>query len=184
MKSGYFHVLIHPKFRTYFGFKIGSAYLHFNGVCFGWSQGCYVFTVFMQEIFIEVRARAILVSAYIDDGITADSKYERCLWSIVRIIKLLNLLGAYFGLPKCRFLPSQEGEWLVFEVISQEEGFRVSAKKMIKVLAVLNQLVSTQVVLPRQSAAVARNLIGAGGASSVPLLKRILPSNSGEIRLG
>jgi uncharacterized integral membrane protein len=105
LKSGYFHVLIHPKHQTYSGFKIGTAYLHFNGVCFRWSQACYVFTVVMQEIFIEVRARAIPVLAYIDDGITADSKYERCLWSIVRIVKLLDLLGAYFGLPKCRFKP-------------------------------------------------------------------------------
>jgi hypothetical protein len=35
LKSGYFHVLNHPDYQTYFGFKIGSAYLHFNGVCFG-----------------------------------------------------------------------------------------------------------------------------------------------------
>jgi hypothetical protein len=27
LKSGFFHVLIHPDYQTYFGFKIGSAYL-------------------------------------------------------------------------------------------------------------------------------------------------------------
>jgi hypothetical protein len=32
LKSGYFHVLIPPKYRPYFGFKIGDAYLHFNGM--------------------------------------------------------------------------------------------------------------------------------------------------------
>jgi hypothetical protein len=94
LKSGYFHVHIHPDYRTYFGFKIGSAYLHFNGVCFGWMHACYVFTVVMQKIFIEVRARAIPVLSYIDDGLTGDHRYERCLWSVVRIVKLLDLLGA------------------------------------------------------------------------------------------
>jgi hypothetical protein len=79
LKSGYFHVLVHPKFRTYFGFKIGDAYMHFNGVRFGWKQACYVFTVVMQEVFLEVRARSIPVSSYIDDGLTADSSYARCL---------------------------------------------------------------------------------------------------------
>lgn len=159
LKSGYFHVLIHPKYRTYFGFQIGGAYLHFNGVCFGWKQPCYVFTVVMQEVFLEVRARSIPVLAYIDDGITADPSYEKCLWSVVRVVKLLDLLGAYFGIPKCRFRPSQEGEWLGFELVSRDEQFRVSSKKMKRVLAVLARLISTQEVTPRQLAAVAGKLI-------------------------
>jgi hypothetical protein len=50
LKSGYFHVLIHPKYRTYFGFKVGDAYLHFNGVCFRWAQACYIFTAVMQDL--------------------------------------------------------------------------------------------------------------------------------------
>lgn len=160
LKSGYFHVLIHPKYRTYFGFKVGTAYLHFNGVCFGWSQACYVFTVVMQEIFIEARARGIPVSSYIDDGITADPRYGRCLWSVVRIVKLLNLMGAYFGIPKCRSRPSQEGEWLGFEVITREEEFRVSAKKMGKVFGAMSKLIESTKITPRQLAAtVAGNLI-------------------------
>lgn len=44
-------------------------------------------------------------------------------------------------------------------MLSREEEFRVSAKKMSRVLAVLNQLLSTQVVSPRQLAAVAGMLI-------------------------
>lgn len=87
LKSGYFHVLVHPKFRTYFGFQIGDAYLHFNGVCFGWAQAsCYIFTAVMQEVFLEVKARGIPVLSYIDDGLTADSLRERCLWAVVLII--------------------------------------------------------------------------------------------------
>jgi hypothetical protein len=122
LKSGYFHVLIHPRYRTYFGFKIEDAYLHFNGMCFGWSQACYIFTIVMQEMFLEVRARSIPISSYIDDGITADQSYGRCLWAVVLIIRLLNLLGAYFGLPKCHFRPSQEGEWLGFEIVSVKKS--------------------------------------------------------------
>jgi hypothetical protein len=161
LKSGYFHVVIHPKFRTYFGFQVGDAYLHFNGVCFGWAQACYIFTVVMQEIFMEVRERSIPVSSYIDDGITVDPQRDRCLWSVVLIVKLLNLLGAYFGLPKCHFWPSQEGEWLGFEVIStdSEEIFRVSDWKMEKVKEVLNQCLESEVISPRQLAALAGKLI-------------------------
>jgi hypothetical protein len=157
LKSGYFHVLIHPQYRTYFGFKFGGAYFHFNGVCFGWKQACYVFTVVMQEVFLEVRARAIPVSAYIDDVITADPRYEKCLWSVVRIVKLLDLLGAFLGLPKCRFRPSQEGEWLGFEF--RPERRNSGSQKMGKVHKVLAQLIATQEVSARQLAAVAGKLI-------------------------
>lgn len=159
LKSGYFHVVIHPKYRTYFGFKIGDAYLLFNGMCFGWSQACYIFIVVMQEVFLEVREREIPVSLYIDDGLTADLAYERCLWAVVLGIRLLVLLGAFFGLPKCRFRPSQEGEWLVFEVVTCEERFRVSERKMAKVKAVLEQILGVETVTLRQLAAVAGKLI-------------------------
>jgi hypothetical protein len=94
----------------------------------------------MQEVFLEVRERGIPVSSYIDDGLTADLSYERCLWAVVLIIRLLVLLGAFFGLPKCRFRPSQEGEWLGFEMITQEEKFQVLARKMAKVKAVLERI--------------------------------------------
>lgn len=78
---------------------------------------------------------------------------------MVRVVKLLNLLGAYFGLPKCRFRPSQEGEWLGFEIISPEKIFRVSEKKMAKVKAALARFLQVDKVTPRQLAAIAGKLI-------------------------
>lgn len=81
-------------------------------------QTCFVFTVVMQEILTEVRCRSIPISFYIDNGITADPLYGRCLWAVVLVVRLLNLLGAFFGLPECHFRPSQEGEWLGFEIVS------------------------------------------------------------------
>jgi hypothetical protein len=91
--------------------------------------------------------------------ITADLSYERCLWSTVRIVWHLDLLGAYFGLPECRFRPSQEGEWLSFEVVTKNEEFRVSLKKMKKVLVALARLTASPDVSPRQLATVAGKLI-------------------------
>jgi hypothetical protein len=159
LKSGYFHVLLHPKFRTYFGFQLGDVYLHFNRVCFGWKQACYVFTVVMQKVCLEVRARSIPVSSYIDDRLTADELYARCLWAIVLIAHLLNRLGAYFGLPKCHFRRTQTGEWLGFEVVSREELFRVLDRKMEKVRAALTAFLESETTTPRQLAAVAGKLI-------------------------
>jgi hypothetical protein len=106
-----------------------------------------------------VRAGSIPISSYINDEITADSVYGRCLWAVILIIKLLNLLGTYFGLPKCHFLPNKKGEWLGFEIISEEELFRVSDKKLEKVKAALTQVLNSETITPRQLAAIAGKLI-------------------------
>jgi hypothetical protein len=34
-KAGYYHPKIHPRFRTYFGFMIETAYFHYGAMCFG-----------------------------------------------------------------------------------------------------------------------------------------------------
>lgn len=149
LKSGYYHVVLHPKYTTYLGIKLGDAYLHFNAVCFGWMEACFIFTTVMQEIFLEVRARAIPISSYVDDGLTTDQSRERCLWAVVLIIRLLTCLGAFFGLSKCHFEPSQEGAWLRFEVVTTTETFRVSDKKLDKVKAALRQLLEANVISPR-----------------------------------
>jgi hypothetical protein len=40
LKSGYFHVPIHPRFRKYFAFRVGGITFVFNVLCFGFAQTC------------------------------------------------------------------------------------------------------------------------------------------------
>lgn len=78
-KAGYYHVLIHPRFRTYFGFRVGKAYFHYNAMCFGWSKACFAYTLVTQEAARELRLRQIPVSSYLDDGLTGHQQYVVCL---------------------------------------------------------------------------------------------------------
>jgi hypothetical protein len=66
LKSGYFHVPIHPDYRKYFCFRIGSIVFYFKVLCFGFAQACFVFTKVMQEPVFELRKRGIPISSYID----------------------------------------------------------------------------------------------------------------------
>jgi hypothetical protein len=79
LKSGYFHVSIHPRFRKYFAIKVGGITFAFNVLCFGFAQACYVFTKVMQEPVLELRRRGIPLSSYIDDAFTAARTYFKCL---------------------------------------------------------------------------------------------------------
>jgi hypothetical protein len=101
LKSGYFHVPIHPRYRKYFAFKVGGITFAFNVLCFGFAQACYVFTKVMQEPVLELRRRGIPLSSYIDDAFTTARTYFRCLRQSALGGQLFSALGAYFGLPKC-----------------------------------------------------------------------------------
>jgi hypothetical protein len=59
LKSGYFHVPIHPAYRKYFCFKIGETTFYFKVLCFGFAQACFVFTKIMQEPMFELRKRGV-----------------------------------------------------------------------------------------------------------------------------
>jgi hypothetical protein len=72
LKAGYFHVVIHPAFRKYFGFKVGDVYLHYNAMCFGWSEACFIYTMVTQEAARELRMFKVPISSYLDDGSTGD----------------------------------------------------------------------------------------------------------------
>jgi hypothetical protein len=158
-KAGYYHVLIHPRFRTYFGFRIGRAYFHYNAMCFGWSEACYAYTLVTQEAARELRLRGIPVSSYLDDGLTGDARYLVALWFIVMIIRFLTLLGAVFSFPKCQLWPTQKGDWLGFVVDTPAQQFRVSEAKLEKVRATLTDLTTAETVTPRLLAKVAGRVI-------------------------
>jgi hypothetical protein len=115
-KAGYYHVTINPAFRKYFGLKVGSVYFHYNAMCFGWSEACYIYTLIAQEAAKELRLRSIPVSSYLDDGFTGNEDFWRCVWAIIFIVRMLTVLGAVFSLGKCHFRPQQEGPWLGFVV--------------------------------------------------------------------
>lgn len=72
-KAGYYHVLINPQYRKYFGLKVEDVYFHYNAMCFGWSEACFVYTLITQEVAKELRVRSIPVSSYLDDGFTGDA---------------------------------------------------------------------------------------------------------------
>lgn len=129
-KAGYYHVLIHPAYRKYFGLKVGGVYFHYNAMCFGWSEACFVYTLITQEAARELRLRSIPVSSYLDDGFTGDEDFWRCVWAIIFAVRMLTVLGAIFSLSKCHFRPQQEGPWLGFLVDTQRQMFSVAPGKM------------------------------------------------------
>ncbi|GAQ91116.1 DNA/RNA polymerases [Klebsormidium nitens] len=49
LKSGYFHVPVHPAYWKYFAFKVGGVTFCYKVLCFGFAQACYVFTKLVPD---------------------------------------------------------------------------------------------------------------------------------------
>jgi hypothetical protein len=152
LKSGYYHVPIHPAYRKYFGFKIGDRYGVYNLICFGLSEACYAFTKIAQEPFIELRSRGIPVSGYIDDGHSAAKTCGRAIRQGFLIVQLLAAIGAFFGISKCNFRPLQELRWLGFLLNTLEQSFKVAPPKLEKIKEALKEATSKSVTTNRELA--------------------------------
>lgn len=132
LKSGYYHVLLHPNYWKYLGVRIGNTVLRLNVVFFGYAQTCYIFTKTMQEPCYELKAAGIPVSNYVRDGFTAAETKLACLWQAIWAVLLQAALGAHHGLAKCQIEPILLIKWLGFMVDSQNEKFEVAASKLEK----------------------------------------------------
>jgi hypothetical protein len=139
--------------------KIGSTVLRLNVVFFGYAQACYVFTKIMQEPCYELRAAAIPVSNYVDDGFTAAATRLACLWQALFAVLLQAVLGAYHGLAKCQIDPVLLIKWLAFMVDFPNERFQVGGPKVDKLKDVLRLTLAKQSVSARDLAQVAGKII-------------------------
>jgi hypothetical protein len=164
LKSGYYHVPIHPEFEKYFGFKIGGITFYFKVLCFGFAQACYIFTKVMQEPVMELRKPGIPMSSYIDDALTAAITLRRCLRQSSLSAIFIGALGAFLGLPKCHLKPEQVQEWLGFIADAKEESFRISEKKLSKLKVVLEEAIGKPLVSARTLAKLAGKLISTSPA--------------------
>lgn len=182
LKSGYYHVPIHPDAQKFFGFKVGGITFYFKVLCFGFAQACYVFTKIMQEVAMELRKRGIPVSSYINDGFTAAPTPQRCLRQSSLCALLLGALGAFLGIPKCQLTPELLVKWLGFLIDTERQMFRVSESKLAKVKEALREMLRTPTTSARKLAALAGKIIALSPAVLPAALysRRLIQAMKGE----
>ncbi|GAQ93310.1 putative DNA/RNA polymerases [Klebsormidium nitens] len=164
LKSGYYHVFLHPSFRKYMGFQVGQLVFRYNVPAFGLSQACFLFTKLMNEPAKALRQRGVPISDYIDDGITAAVTFARCLFNAISSARLLAALGAFLGLPKCNLSPDQLRKWLGFIIDSVNQRFQLSPSRLAKLKQQLQVILQAQHVTARELASLAGRLVPTGPA--------------------
>lgn len=164
LKSGYYHVFLHPSFRQYMGFRVGNLVFRYTVPAFGLSQACFLFTKLMNEPAKALRFRGVPVSDYIDDGFSGARTFARCLFQVVGAVLLLGALGAFLGMPKCHVLPEQIRQWFGFLVNSVDETFELSPSRLAKLKRQLMEVRQASHVTARALASLAGRIVSASPA--------------------
>ena len=144
LKSGYQHVDVHPEHQRYLGFSWDtsgtSQYYVFAVLPFGLSTACYVFTKLMRPMVRYWRGKGLKAIVYLDDGIIAVKGETAALEASSRVKQDLESAGFVTNTEKSIWVPSQELEWLGFQIDLHKGEFKVPQVKLEKLKVLLHEI--------------------------------------------
>ena len=125
LTSGYYHVGLHPRSRTYVGFKWQGRYYVYNCLPFGLSTAPWVFSKVMRELVMYWRREGIKVLPYLDDFMFMKHGFLQCASLARRVEGDFIRAGLKINVPKCHSVPAQQRRQLGFDVDFEDGKFRV-----------------------------------------------------------
>ena len=127
--SGYYHVGLHPRSRTYVGFNWKERYYEYNCLPFGLSTAPWVFFKVMRKLVMSWRRASINVLPYMGNFMFMKQGFGACVRLARRVEGDLVRAGMRINEPKYRRIPTQQRRQLGFEVDFAAGKFQVSADK-------------------------------------------------------
>ena len=125
LMSGYYHVGLDPRSRTFVGFKWGEHYYLCNYLPFGLSTAPWVFSKVMRELVMHGRRGGIRLLPYLDDFMFMAKGFWQCVRLARKVERDFVRAGLRINVPKCHTLPAQQRRQLGFDVDFAEGKFRV-----------------------------------------------------------
>ena len=112
LSEAYYHVPIHPDFRKFLGFRLGTQKYRFRALPFGLNIAPGVFTRLTNVIVSCLREKGVCAVAYLDDWLVWADSHQACI--IARDVVMLELerRGFLVNIRKSRLTPAQDFEWL------------------------------------------------------------------------
>jgi hypothetical protein len=133
LKSGYYHVGIHPRSRRFATILVDGQYLCFTELMFGLRPACLVFTKFMRPVVAHLRKKGVRVHPYLDDFLFAHQSVGRLLEQRDMVAKLLLDLGLTRNVSKGQWIPTQRLEHLGYLFDTDQGRIEVPPRKAEKI---------------------------------------------------
>ncbi len=125
MKSGFYHVGLHPVTQRFVGIKLEGVYYVHTCLPFGLSTAPWVFSKVMRENVIFLRICGIRVLLYLDDLFFPKRGVRACRLMEIRIEGDKCKAGLQINFPKSGLIPMEERKHLAFDVDLGAGYFRV-----------------------------------------------------------
>ena len=118
LKDGYHHLLIHPSFRDYLGFKLEwegkMTYFRYVVGCFGLADLPFIYTKIYRPLVAHWRSFGIPAIKFLDDGGFFVKDRQTALEYRDHVRKDLIRSGSIYSNKKCVWEPTQIMTWLGF----------------------------------------------------------------------
>ena len=162
LAAGYHHIPLQPGQRKYFGFEFEGKVYTWKQLFFGLSPAPYIFTMILRNVAARWRFDGINLVHFLDDFCIFARSKALCWQQMQRVRRDLEALGFVINMEKSVLEPTQELEFLGYEVNTvNEPRFTVPQTRVAKLLADLQLLAALQgkAVRVRKVASVAGQIL-------------------------
>ena len=129
LMSGYYHVGLHLRSKTFVGFKWEGKYYTYNCLPFGLSTAPWVFSKVMRELVMFWRRDGIKLLPYPDDFMCMKSGFWLCVRMARRVERDFVRAGLRINVPKCHSIPAYQRRQLGFDVDFAQGKFQVPSDR-------------------------------------------------------
>jgi len=120
IKSAFPHVGILAAHRDFFRFRWGGQHYRFCAMPFGYRDAPRVFTKLVRSALTPLRAKGLVLVAYLDDILLLSSSHQTCLGQTQTLVNHLHSLGFDLKEEKCVLSPTRVIEFLGFVFNSED----------------------------------------------------------------
>ncbi|KAK3880633.1 hypothetical protein Pcinc_014878 [Petrolisthes cinctipes] len=115
LKDAYWHVLIHPRFRRFLAFQVGTETFQFTRLPFGLSLAPQVFTKLVRVVASRLAEAGVPTLMYLDDWLLHAPSKEQVANNVRVARGVLEEMGFLLNIPKSSLTPTRKLCWLGIE---------------------------------------------------------------------
>ena len=141
LANAYWHVPVHPRFRSFLAVQDGSTVLRFRVMPFGLNIAPRVFTKLTRTVASILADAGVTVLMYLDDWLLQAQSREEAVAATQTTLDVCRRLGFVFNVPKCILTPSQTIVWLGMQWDSVGASLQLSPTNKHKLLRKLRRTV-------------------------------------------
>ena len=140
LANAYWHVPIHPRFRSFLAVQDGAMVLRFRVLPFGLNIAPRVFTKITKTVAALLTGEGICTLMYLDDWLVQATSPSEVREATEKTIHICSTLGFQFNIPKSSLAPAQNINWLGMTWDSRAASLSLSPENRARVIKKLRRM--------------------------------------------